>query len=293
MTQGSAELQNPRIEVLHAHGDGQPLFVFPDVYGEPKQFQGLAKHLSADRPSYGFRHIGSDNEYEPVRQITRLAQLYAADLRRAQPHGPYYLLGYDVGGAVAFETARELDSQAQKVGLVIMVDCAAPGYPQAAPLVQRARTHTRSLLQDARHASTRYLRQRIDAAEARVARRLGFDPLEIRHGQMSNQMRRVRAALHEAYVYYRPTPQSVDVLFLTAETPSHAESMIVPDPLLGWGSQLRGRISQATTPGAHATVFAPEHVAALASHVRHALAAADRRREPGRFKIKPAAACTG
>lgn len=289
MTQGSVGQQTTRIEVLRAHGEGKPLFVFPDVYGELQSYKDMANRLGGHRPVYGFRHIGLDNECDPVRQVSRAAQLYTADLRRVEPRGPYYLFGYGFGGAVAFEVARELDSQGQSVGLVIMAESATASYPQAAPLVKRARVHAGRLLQDSKRASTRYLRERIDAFSSRVAQRFGLDPHDIRKGAMPKQTRRVRAALHEAYLYYQPSPQCVDVLFLTGETPRHDATMIVQDPLLGWGAALRGRISQCTIPGSYTTLFAPENIGVLAERIRSALAAAERRCDDALPAIKSAA----
>jgi thioesterase domain-containing protein len=278
MTQGSAGLNTSRLVVLHEGGEGKPLFVFPGVHGEPEAFHDMASRLGERRQVYGFRHIGAQNECEPVRQISRFAQLYAADLRRAEPRGPYYLFGYSFGGVVAFEVARELKSQGQSVALVILADCPAPGYPKLAPPWRRAKTHLRSLLTGSPSSRAQYLVDRLSNMSTRIWRLLGFDPDAAPLGAGPTHMLHVNAALYEAYQYYRPTPQCVDVLFLTAQTPPDWPTVVFDDPLLGWGPWLRGRISQVSVPGTHLSIFAPQNIVALTDRIRHVLAHADRER---------------
>ena len=48
-------------------------------------------------------------------------------MREVQPHGPYFLFGYSMGGVVAWEMARQLGANADDVRLVALVDTACPG----------------------------------------------------------------------------------------------------------------------------------------------------------------------
>jgi thioesterase domain-containing protein len=277
MTQGSAELNPCRLVLLHEGGGGsKPLFVFPGVYGAPETFKDMATELGSRRSVYGFRHIGAQKECEPVRQVSRLAQLYAAELRRAEQRGPYYLFGYSFGGVVAFEVARELSSHGQKVGLVIMADCPAPGYPRAAPPWRRAKTHAHNLLSGTRSTRLRYLRDRVQNTAMRVVKLVGLVPHDEPRGVTPAHMQRVNAALYEAYQHYEPSPQCIDVLFLTADTPPDWPTVVFDDPLLGWGPMLRGRLSQCSVPGAHLSIFSPDNLELLTGQIRSALAQADR-----------------
>ena len=278
MTQGSAGVTTSRLVTLQPHGDKAPLFIFPGVHGDPETFRDLALRLGQQRPVHGFRHIGAQNECEPVRQVSRLAQLYAAELRGAQPRGPYYLFGYSFGGVVAFEVARELVAQGQRVGLVIIVDCPAPGYPKPPPLWERARTHVQNLLGGSPAERVRYLRDRLDNSLTRVSTLLGFVPHVDQElaDQTPEHIKHVDAALYEAYNHYQPAPQCVDVLFLTADTPPDWPTAKFDDPLMGWASALRGRISQCSIPGAHLSIFAPENVPVLVQRMQTALRTAER-----------------
>jgi thioesterase domain-containing protein len=51
-----------------------------------------------------------------------MAARYLDDLRRIQPQGPYLLGGWSMGGTVAFEMARQLQSLGQSVALLALFD---------------------------------------------------------------------------------------------------------------------------------------------------------------------------
>jgi aspartate racemase len=275
MTQPVSAPQSQRRVVLQATGEGKPLFIFPGINGVPSTYADLASRLGNERPVFAFHLIGSLNECEPVRQVERLAQLYAAEIRSAQPRGPYLLFGYSFGGVLAFEVARELLSHSERVGLVAMADCPAPGYPKLENPLVRAKTHLRNLLQLSMSERVGYLQDRLGNGVARLQRLIGVKPVAENTNQTPLHVQRVNAALHEAYENYMPAALSVDVLFLTADTPPDWPATVFDDPLMGWGPALRGRISQCGIPGAHLSIFDEHNVPVLAERLRDALAQAD------------------
>jgi thioesterase domain-containing protein len=279
MTQGGAELSTSRMVALRANSAGatkKPLFMFAGVRGGPDTFRDLAAQLGDDRPVYGVHYIGAQHEPELVRNVARMAQLYAAEVRGVQRHGPYYLFGYSLGGMIVFELARELMAQGERVGLVIMADCAAPGYPQPAPLVNRIAIHVDNLRSRQAGHRLEYLAQRFKNVRTRIAKLTGFIPYVDPKEVIPPHMKKLDAALWEAYRNYKPMPLNADVLFLTADTPPEWPTVSFDDPLRGWGDILRGRISQCSIPGTHLSVFAPQNLPVLAARIRNGLARAER-----------------
>jgi thioesterase domain-containing protein len=279
MTQPASEPHTQRRVLLQPSGEGKALFVFPGIHGTPQTFADLAMRLGTERPVYGFHLVGTLQECEPVRQMGRLAQLYAAEVRSAQPRGPYFLFGYSFGGAVAFEVARELLAHGERVGLVVMADCPAPGYPKPAPAWSRIRTHVQNLLTLSPAQRLAYVRERFANGIRRLERMVGITPeatATAEHDTIPLHLKRVDAALYEAYQHYDPAPLSVDVLFLTADSPPDWPTIVYDDPLLGWGSALRGRLTQCGVPGAHLSIFASENVPVLVGRMQDAIAAAER-----------------
>jgi thioesterase domain-containing protein len=51
-----------------------------------------------------------------------MAELYVRELRLVQPHGPYFLGGYCMGGTVALEMAQRLTEMGEKVALLALFD---------------------------------------------------------------------------------------------------------------------------------------------------------------------------
>jgi thioesterase domain-containing protein len=287
MDRANQSLDGSRFLVLHADGKRKPLFVFPGLGGEFDQFVNLSSLIDADRPIYGIRLLGSQGECEPIRDLQRVARIHAAEIRSVQAHGPYFLFGYSFGGVLAFEVARELTCHGERVGLVAMVDCPAPGYPKLQPALVRARVHARNFIALSGVERLNYLRARIEHRFEPALRLLrlvrGSDArpqAEADHADVNTlsygPQRRVANAFEEAYSQYVPAPLAVDVLFLTADTPPDWPATDFDDPLMGWGSALRSRIIQCQTPGTHWTIFDSDNAAVMARHLRLGLRQAER-----------------
>lgn len=249
-------------------------------------YQHLARLLADERPVYGVKMIGSEGECDPLREIHQIAATHAADIRGVQPHGPYFLFGYWFGGVLAFEVARELLAQGERVGLVAMANCPAPGFPKIPSPIVRARAHVKNFfnLGNGNGSRAAWLRDRWRNRLKVTTAALGVrepvddvadypedpafieDPLE----------RRIGMALAEAYLHYKPTPLSVDVLFLSPDIPPDWPPTKFHDPLLGWGPVMRGRILQCQTPGSHLSMFDPGNVEVLVQHLRASLAQSER-----------------
>ena len=54
--------------------------------------------------------------------IVTMAEVYAAAIRQIQPHGPYLLGGWSMGGLVAVEMARLLQADGEETRLLAMLD---------------------------------------------------------------------------------------------------------------------------------------------------------------------------
>ena len=51
-----------------------------------------------------------------------MATMYAKEIRKKQPRGPYFLGGYCMGGTVAYEIAQQLHAQGERVALLALFD---------------------------------------------------------------------------------------------------------------------------------------------------------------------------
>ncbi|MEO6995118.1 MAG: amino acid adenylation domain-containing protein [Lacunisphaera sp.] len=107
---------------IKPQGTLSPLFLVHGAGGNVLLYRALAPHLAPDRPLYGLQSRGLDGKSEPLRTIEAMAESYLANVRAVQPHGPYLLGGYCLGGTVAYEMAHLLRQRGEEVNLVAMLD---------------------------------------------------------------------------------------------------------------------------------------------------------------------------
>ncbi|WP_327267757.1 amino acid adenylation domain-containing protein [Streptomyces sp. NBC_01218] len=104
-------------------GDGRPaLFAFHPAGGIAWCYAGLSARLGPDQPLYAVQVRGLTDD-EPLAETLRdQAVDYTARLRAVQPHGPYRLVGWSVGGVLAHAVAVLLQEAGEEVELLALLD---------------------------------------------------------------------------------------------------------------------------------------------------------------------------
>src|SRR3954466_9105135 len=115
-----------RIVPLQPEGTATPLFCVHASSGSAYSYLELAKLLDADQPVYGIEAPGFDDDREPVSSVAALSTEYAATLRAFRPDGDVLLLGWSLGGVIAFDMAQRLTAAGTRVRLVVLVDASVP-----------------------------------------------------------------------------------------------------------------------------------------------------------------------
>ncbi|MFG1670715.1 amino acid adenylation domain-containing protein [Streptomyces sp. Y7] len=115
-----------RLLPLRATGSARPVFCVHPGSGMSWCYAGLVRHLPAQVPLYGIQAAGLDGDGDLPGTLEEMAAEYVDLIRRAQPEGPYRLLGWSLGGNVAFAMADELRSRGQEVELLAFLDA----YPR-------------------------------------------------------------------------------------------------------------------------------------------------------------------
>ena len=107
---------------INRHGNRTPLFLVHAAEGNVLLYRSLAAHLGADQPVWGLQSAGLDGKSPVDARFEHVASLYIEDIRKIQPHGPYMLGGYCLGGTIALEIAHQLIEAGETVGLVAMIE---------------------------------------------------------------------------------------------------------------------------------------------------------------------------
>lgn len=113
-----AERPYDPIVPMQVVGDKTPLFCVHPGVGEVLVFVNLAKYFVGDRPFYALRARGFNPGEKPFESFEEMVSTYVDAIRAKQPHGPYAVAGYSYGGAVAFEIAKVLEAQGERVDFV-------------------------------------------------------------------------------------------------------------------------------------------------------------------------------
>jgi len=98
-------------------GEQRPFFCIHPGGGELYELRYLRQELG-ERPIYALMPIGWNGETEPLASIEEMAAVYAQKIREVQPHGPYLLGGYSLGGVIAYETAQQLLTMGEQTGFL-------------------------------------------------------------------------------------------------------------------------------------------------------------------------------
>ncbi len=124
---------------LRTSGTGLPLFLVKPGYYGVMHYRYLLKDLKSDRPVFGLQPPPLDGKHRIPRTIKSMAAEYVAEIRRVQPHGPYFLAGYSFGGRVSFEIAQQLVRAGDRVSFLGLIDTGVLGRPvEGWPLVSEA-----------------------------------------------------------------------------------------------------------------------------------------------------------
>ena len=126
--QSEAQAQKAGFEAVLPlrEGDGPTLFCFHPASGFAWQFSVLQRWLD---PRWAITGIQSPRPEGPMQQAASVAQVcdaHLATLRELQPHGPYYLFGYSLGGTLAQGIAARLRAAGEEVAFLGLLDTWPP-----------------------------------------------------------------------------------------------------------------------------------------------------------------------
>lgn len=107
---------------LRTSGDKPPLFCVHPAGGLSWCYAGLMTNIGTDYPIYGLQARGIGQREELPKTLDDMAADYIKQIRTVQPKGPYYLLGWSLGGNVVQAMATQLQNQGEEISLLVMLD---------------------------------------------------------------------------------------------------------------------------------------------------------------------------
>ncbi|PHV06089.1 non-ribosomal peptide synthetase [Janthinobacterium sp. BJB412] len=135
-------------------GQGAPLFCVYPGSGFAWQYSVLSRYLSGTRPIVGLQSPRPHGLIATSVDMEQLLERQLRTVREIQPQGPYYLLGYSLGGTVAYGMAAKLRALGETVNFLGLLDTYPPeahdwSDPQGAEAAMGAEREQEQLLSDA------------------------------------------------------------------------------------------------------------------------------------------------
>ena len=256
---------------IKSHGSKPPLFCIHPVGGNILEYYPLAHHLDADRPIYGLQSLGLEGNQAPLTRIEAMAAHYIQEIKTVQPDGPYFLLGYSLGGLIAFEIACQLVKQNDKIDLLVLLDQESPTLVETRPsLLRTLMIHVQNLVQLTFTEQITYLKDRIlfrtvyqdsgDQAREFLIKKWAE--------QLSPESLQVLEANFQAIQNYTGAvyPGTVTLFRSSIQPISQA---ISPD--LGWGDLVEGEVKICDIRGYHANLLKQPQVEFVAQKLKSCL----------------------
>ncbi|HEY5832850.1 alpha/beta fold hydrolase [Streptomyces sp.] len=258
---------------LSPDGTATPLFCVHASSGSAYSYLELARLLGADQPVYGIEAPGFDGDREPVRSLHALSAEYAETLREFQPDGDFLLLGWSLGGVIAFDMARRLTAAGARVRQVIMIDVSVPRVAELPPEKEIARRFLRDMLSAVGAPPTaldRVLAGQPDEATSEAiflaAESSGALPAELDADLLAERYAVFRAHVEASFGFEVTEPHHGRVVHLIA-----SES---PLQYMRWDKVATG-LTEHVVPGSHHSIWTGNSLLRLAGLTRAALAGAD------------------
>lgn len=119
---------------LKTGGSGTALYCVHPASGSAYTYGQLGRSLAGAQAVYGIEAPGfGDDGRRPIASVEGLSAEYVEAVCRHRPAGTSCLLGWSMGGAVAFDMARRLRALGSPVPVLIVVDAPAPEVGELPP----------------------------------------------------------------------------------------------------------------------------------------------------------------
>ena len=199
-------------------GSRPPLFCMHPHGGNVLIYRDLSRYLGSDQPFYGLQSQGLDGRCPPLTRIEDMAAQYVKEIRTVQPHGPYFLGGYCLGGAIAFEVAQQLRAKGEQIALLALFDtmnCSKLRPPsiwdETYHICQRSAFHVANFLSLDSESRAHFFSEKMNALRSRLpvwgSMLLSRFPINSRETvSESRVLGEIWQANERAYLNYIPQP---------------------------------------------------------------------------------------
>ena len=268
---------------IQPEGTRRPFF-FHGGSAEALTWTKFSRLLGPDQPFYAMQRPDFNAQSATDSTVEELAAICIREIRQIQPAGPYTVGGHCFGGTVAFEIARQLQAEGEKVNsLAVDAYCLSAGPRRALSWLQTKLqfgyfTLRKSYYYHGSYGQLTRLAKKVWRRSQRPAKsnlpantastgRTNLTETSVPETAISYQERSDRA--HQASVAasgrYRPQHYSGSIKLFRAEV-QITDWLYGKD--LGWQSVIQGKVEIETIPGLFGNLFNQRSGPLLAERVK-------------------------
>ncbi|HEU4963605.1 MAG TPA: amino acid adenylation domain-containing protein, partial [Bacilli bacterium] len=262
---------------LPVEGRGEaPLFLFHPYRGGVLCYAPLAHALGEEVPIYGLQAVGFSSDEEPLDDIGAMAERYLHEIRQRQPHGPYRLAGWSMGGLIAYETAKRLELEGEQVEYLGLIDTA---YTVRDDSLAAYDWMDESLRLQA-YAAQQFPTESEQVAKADVVQAYDYLLQQAKthqvlppHATLDMLKRDIKLVIAHALAQARYTCEGgvqadIHLYHVTETEDRYGVPLVAPEQ---WEASTSGQVKAIELPGHHFSLVEPPHVTQLAQAMQAAL----------------------
>ena len=125
-TSSSVNADGNSILLKNSATNSKNLFLFHDGFNKVESYIELCNLMDIDANCWGIR----SSQFEDLKlielKIEDVAEDYIGRLKQIQPNGPYSIIGWSLGGTIAFDVVRELEAAGERINFFAVFDSVPP-----------------------------------------------------------------------------------------------------------------------------------------------------------------------
>gem|GEM_PF-6822539 len=264
------DLITKNIVTIKKGGGKYPVFYLPGGGGHVLSFYHLTAEMKLDCPEYGLNLPGLDKITPVCTSIEDMADFFLDIIKTVQPHGPYFLCGYSIGGRVAYEMACRLQDQGQEIGFLGLIGATAPGYPRnSSKKWKRIYYRIQDFLSLSMKLKIEYVRIRQKLKKIRKQKKIAKQKGMHENKRLMFSEKVMQASLQAYYGYKTNHLFKGPAVLIKEQKGWDLLYANYDDPLYGWGKYIEGEIQVHSIACEHLELFNQPHVRQLGKILEH------------------------
>lgn len=237
-------------------------------------FKFISKYLDPEQPVYAIQALGLTRPMELLYTIEEIAEAYIAEMIEENPVGPYSLVGFSLGGPIAWEMTKQLKAMGKTVKFLGVVDSYVGNMS-----VETASSKVYKKIRRQFIKIPFFIRSFIKHPKQTISYQIFIFKSKIRNLFFENTNKELDEVFtpYENSIYksyetaqdnYTLTPEDITLhLFTVKERLYYIDDQVY----LGWRKYAKKGVKTYTLPGDHRTILDPPNDQELAKILQRAL----------------------